>query len=139
MTPLPHNVNFGLAWLAFAVAVALHVADEATHDFLALYNPNALAIRRRLHIPFPPVFTFRIWLGGLIAGVALLLLLSPAAFHGVHWVRLVALPLAILVGLANAAGHLIGSLWYRRPLAGLLSSPVLLVVGSWLLWAALPR
>lgn len=51
--------NFGLAWIAFAFAVALHVADEARHDFLATYNPNALAIRRRLHIPFPPVFTLR--------------------------------------------------------------------------------
>ncbi len=50
--------NFGLAWIAFALAVALHVADEARHDFLATYNPNAIAIRRRLHIPFPPVFTF---------------------------------------------------------------------------------
>jgi hypothetical protein len=27
-------------------------------------------------------------------------------------------------------------LLYRRPLAGLLSSPALLVAGSWLLWAA---
>jgi len=139
MTPLPPNLNLGLAWIAFAVAVALHVADEAAHDFLSLYNPNALAIRRRLHLPFPPVFTFRTWLGGLIAGIALLLLLSPAAFHGAHWIRLVALPLAILVGLANAVGHLVSSLWYRRPLAGLLSSPVLLIAGSWLLWAALPR
>jgi hypothetical protein len=136
MSSLSPNMNFGLAWIALAVALALHVADEAAHDFLALYNPNALAIRRRLHIPFPPVFTFRTWLGGLIAGIVLLLLLSPAAFHGAPWIRIVALPLAILVGLANAAVHFIGSLLYRRPLAGLLSSPALLVAGSWLLWAA---
>ncbi len=139
MTPLPHNLNFGLAWITFALAIALHVADEATHDFLSLYNPHALAIRRRLHIPFPPTFTFRTWLVGLIAGIALLLLLSPAAFQGAPWIRLVALPLAILVGLANAAVHCIGSLIYRRPLAGLLSSPVLLVCGSWLLWASFER
>jgi hypothetical protein len=136
MTSVSANLNFGFAWVAFAVALALHVADEAAHDFLSLYNPNALAIRRRLHIPFPPVFTFRTWLGGLIAGILLLLFLSPAAFHGVHWIRIVALPLAILAGLANAAVHFIGSLAYRRPLAGLLSSPLLLVAGSWLLlWA----
>ena len=125
--------NFGLAWIAFAIAVALHVADEARHDFLATYNPTALAIRRRLHIPFPPVFTFRAWLSGLIAGVCLLLLLSPFALHGAHWIRIVALPLAILVGIGNACLHIGGSLLYRRWMAGILSSPALLIAGTWLL------
>jgi hypothetical protein len=128
--------NFGLAWITFAVAVALHVVDEANHDFLATYNPNALAIRRRLHIPFPPVFTFRVWLGGLILGVCLLLVLSPLAFHGAPWIRIVALPLAILVGIGNACLHIGGSLLYRRWMAGILSSPALLIAGTWLLWSA---
>ncbi len=128
--------NFGLAWIAFALAVALHVADEARHDFLATYNPNALAIRRRLHIPFPPVFTLRTFLSLLGSGVCLLLLLSPFALHGAHWIRIVALPLAILVGIANGFGHLGASLYYRRWMAGILSSPVLLVAGSWLLWSS---
>jgi hypothetical protein len=129
--------NFGLAWIAFALAVALHVADEASHDFLATYNPSALAIRRRLHIPFfPPVFTFRVWLSGLIIGVCLLLLLSPLAFHGVRWIRIVALPLAILIGIGNGLGHIGGSLYYRRWMAGILSSPALLIAGTWLLWSA---
>jgi hypothetical protein len=127
--------NFGLSWIAFALAVALHVADEARHDFLATYNPNAQAIRRRLHIPFPPVFTFRVWLSGLIAGVCLLLLLSLFAFHGAHWIRIVALPLAILVGIGNGCLHIGASLYYRRWMAGILSSPVLLVTGTWLLWS----
>ena len=128
--------NLGLAWIAFAIAVALHVADEAAHDFLATYNPTAQAIRRRLHIPFPPVFTFRVWLTGLILGICLLLALSPLAFHGVHWIRIVALVLAILVGIGNALLHVGGSLLYRRWMAGILSSPVLLIAGGWLLWAA---
>ena len=128
--------NFGLAWIAFALAVALHVADEARHDFLATYNPNAIAIRRRLHIPFPPVFTFRAWLGGLVAGVCLLLLLSPFALQGAHWIRIVALPLAVLVGIGNGLLHLGSSVYYRRWMAGVASSPVLLVTGTWLLWAS---
>lgn len=127
--------NFGLAWIAFALAVALHVADEASHDFLALYNPNARAIRARLHLPVP-VFTFRGWLTGLIAGIALLLLLSPLAFHGAHWVRVTALPLAILVGIFNGLLHIVGSLFYRKKLAGVLTAPVLLAAGTWLLWSA---
>jgi Protein of unknown function with HXXEE motif len=128
--------NFGLAWIAFALAVALHVADEARHDFVATYNPNALAIRRRLHIPFPPVFTFRVWLSGLMVGVGLLLLLSPVALHGAHWIRIVALFLAVVIGIGNACLHIGSSLLYRRWMAGILSSPVLLAAGTWLLWSA---
>ena len=127
--------NFGLAWIAFAFAVALHVADEARHDFLATYNPTALAIRRRFHLPIP-VFAFRVWLGGLIAGICLLLLLSPLAFHGARWVRLAALPLGIIVGVFNACLHIGSSLVYRRQMAGILSSPLLLLTGSWLLWSS---
>ena len=126
--------NFGLAWIAFALAVALHVADEASHDFLATYNSNARAIRAKLHLPVP-VFTFRMWLMGLMAGITLLLALSPLAFHGSHWLRGTALPLAILVGVFNALLHLGGSLLYRRKMAGVLSAPVLLATGAWLLWS----
>jgi hypothetical protein len=138
---MPHATlywNFGLAWIAFAIAVALHVADEARHDFLAIYNPNALAIRRRLHMPFPPVFTLRSFLGLLLGGVCLLLLLSPLAFHGVHWIRIVALPLAILIGIGNACLHIGASIVYRRWMAGILSSPALLIAGGWLLWSCHP-
>jgi hypothetical protein len=136
MSAPPLFWNFGLAWIAFAIAVALHVADEATHDFLATYNPNALAIRRKLHIPFPPVLTFRVWLTALIAGIGLLLVLSPLAFHGAHWIRIAAFILAILVGVGNALLHIGGSILYRRWMAGILSSPLLLIAGGWLLWAA---
>ncbi|HTX42372.1 MAG TPA: hypothetical protein VMD25_11125 [Acidobacteriaceae bacterium] len=128
--------NFGLAWIAFALAMALHVADEAKHDFLAVYNPNARAIRQRLHLPVP-IFTFRAFLTSLITGICLLLLLSPLAFRGTHWMRVVALPLAILVGIGNALLHFGASLLYRRRMAGVLSSPILLAAGTWLLWSSL--
>jgi len=131
----PLDWNFGLAWIAFALAVALHVADEARHNFLATYNPNAMAIRRRLHIPFPPVFTLRSFLILLSCGVCLLLLLSPFALHGAHWIRVVALPLAILIGIGNACLHIGASIVYRRWMAGVFSSPVLLGAGTWLLWS----
>jgi hypothetical protein len=136
---IPHPAlywNFGIAWIAFALAVALHVADEASHDFLATYNPNALAIRRRLRIPFPPVFTLRSFVGLLSGGVCVLLLLSPFAFHGVHWIRIAALLLAVVIGIGNACLHIGASIIYRRWMAGILSSPVLLIAGSWLMWSA---
>lgn len=126
--------NFGLAWIAFALAVALHVADEASHDFLAVYNPNARAIRAKLHIPIP-VFTLRTFLIALSSAVCLLFALAPLAFHGVHWIRVAAVPVAILVGLGNACLHLGSSLFFRRAMPGVLSSPVLVAAGTWLLWS----
>lgn len=59
--------RFGLAWLALAAALALHVADEAHADFLSVYNPTVLAIRERIPwIPLP-TFTFGAWITGLAA------------------------------------------------------------------------
>lgn len=126
--------NFGLAWIAFALAVALHVADEASHDFLAVYNPSARAIRAKLHLPIP-VFTFRSFLITLSFAVCLLVALTPLAFHGVRWIRAAAVPVAILAGLLNACLHVGGSLLYHRKMPGILTSPLLLLAGTWLLWS----
>ena len=126
--------NFGLAWIAFALAVALHVADEASHDFLAVYNPNARAIRAKLHLPLP-VFTLRSFVVALGTAVCVLVALAPLAFHGVHWIRVAAVPVAIVVGLLNACLHVGSSLFFRRAMPGVLSSPVLVAVGTWLLWS----
>jgi hypothetical protein len=127
--------SFGLAWITFAVTIALHAADEAAHDFLGVYNLNALAIRRRLHVPIP-VFTLRSFTVVLGTAVCVLLVLSPLAFHGVHWVRVVAVPVAILAGILNGFVHLGGSVVYRRWMPGVLTSPLLLMSGGWLLWSA---
>ena len=130
--------NFGLAWLAFALVIGAHVTDEASHDFLSVYNPNALAVRRRLHLPFPPVFTLRSFLIALGSAVLLLLALTPVAFHGAHWLRVAAVPIAILIGLGNGCLHLGSSVLYRRWMPGVLTAPLLLAAGSWLLWSSLP-
>lgn len=45
----------GDAWLASVIALALHVADEATHDFLGWYNPRALRIRFVLGVRSAPI------------------------------------------------------------------------------------
>ena len=124
--------NFGLAWLAFAFSLALHAGDEARHGFLAVYNPNARRIRQRLHLPVP-IFNLRGFLITLGSAVLLLLALSPLAFHGTRWIRAVALPLAVLAGLLNGLLHISASLFYRRRMPGVLSSPVLLAAGGWLL------
>lgn len=131
MTDMP----FGLAWVGFGLAVAVHVADEAAHDFLSVYNPTVRAVRARLPFLPIPTFSFPVWIGGLAAGTALLLLLSPLAFAGDARLRLIAWPLAILVGIGNGLLHLFGSAWRRQWLPGTSSAPLLLIAGTALLAA----
>jgi hypothetical protein len=123
---------FGLAWIGLALALALHVADEATHDFLSLYNPTILAIRRRLPWAPLPVFTFGTWLGGLIVGICLLLALSPFAFERRRWLVPLAWALGIIMFL-NGSLHLLGSLYLGRMMPGAWSSPLLLIASACLL------
>ena len=133
MENLMTNQPFGIAWVAFALAAAVHVWDEAKHNFLATYNPSVRAIRSRLPFLPLPTFTFRVWLGLLIAGIIVLLSLSPLAFGGSYWLRLVSRPLAIVVGVLNAALHLGSSVYFRRWMPGVYSSPLLLVAAVYLL------
>jgi Protein of unknown function with HXXEE motif len=124
--------TFGWAWVAATIALALHVADEATHDFLAWYNPRALRIRQALGgLPFPPTFTVLPWLLGLMAAVLLLGALAPAAYAGRAWMRPFAYALAA-IHLGNGLLHLVASLVARRPVPGVLSAPLLLIAGGWL-------
>jgi hypothetical protein len=136
MANLPPNLCFGLAWVGFALAVAVHVADEAAHDFLSVYNPMVRAMRTRL--PFLPLPTFRFpaWIGGLMAGIVLLLLLSPLAFGGDNRLRLIAWPLAVVIGISNALLHFAGSAYFRRRMPGVYSAPILMIAAICLLAAA---
>jgi hypothetical protein len=127
---------FGTAWIGFALAVAVHVADEAAHDFLSVYNPTVRAIRARLPFLPIPTFTFAVWIGGLTAGVILLLVLAPLAFKGNEVLRLIAWPLAILVGIGNGLGHLLASAWNSKAMPGVYSAPLMLLAGAALLAAA---
>lgn len=129
------HMNFGLAWIAFALTIALHAADEAAHDFISVYNHNALAIRRRVRLPIP-VFTLRRFFVTLGAAVFLLLLLAPLALHGVHWIRVAAIPIAILAGMANGTWHIGASIFLRRRMPGVITAPLCIFAGIWLLWGS---
>ena len=127
---------FGIAWIGFVAAFAVHVIDEALNDFLPTYNASIVHLRRRIPwAPFP-TFQYRVWLGLLIAGIVLLLALSPLAFSNVHWLRQVAIAIGCVIGVLNALGHLGGSLYFRRPMPGVLSAPLLLACGVWLVVTA---
>jgi hypothetical protein len=125
--------RWAAAWAALTAAFALHVLDEATHDFLAWYNPIALRIQERLGgFPFPPVFRFDVWLAGLCAAVLLLALLTPRVRAGRRWLLPVAYGYGV-VHVLNAGLHLTASLVGGWLAPGVLSSPVLLAAALWLL------
>lgn len=130
------NRRFGFAWIGFGIAVAVHVLDEATHDFLAFYSPNARAIRARFPFLPLPAFTFESWLASLAIAIAVFLCLSPFAFRGMRWARVAAIPIALLAGIANAMGHTLSSIYYHRWMPGVYSSPLLVLAAGFLIATA---
>jgi len=122
-------VRFGRAWLTLAAALALHVTDEALTGFLAVYNPTVLALRGRFPWLLLPTFSFGVWLAGLVAGIALLFLLSPAAFRGTRWLAVIAVPFSVLM-IGNGLAHVGSSLYLRRFMPGVYSSPILIAAAG---------
>jgi soluble lytic murein transglycosylase-like protein len=106
--------RWALAWAALCAAFALHVLDEATHDFLSWYNPNALALRARLPWLPVPVLTFPVWITGLTIAVLALAALTPLVTSGRRWLVPVAYVDA-LIHVANAVGHIAVSMTGRWP------------------------
>ena len=133
MDNLTPNRRFGIAWVVFALAVAVHVTDEATHDFLSTYNSSVHAIRERFPLLPLPTFSFRIWLSLLIAGILLLLCLSPLAFRGDSRLRIASRPAGLFIGVLNASLHISSSVYFHRWMPGVYSSPLLLLAGLYLL------
>lgn len=79
-----------ISWLLLCAAVVLHVIDEATHNFLAIYNPTVMALRERVDWLPLPVFTFKQWMTALIIAIAGGFSLSPFFLRGVRWIRPIA-------------------------------------------------
>jgi hypothetical protein len=123
--------RFGVAWVLLCLTLALHVVDEALTDFLSVYNPTALAIRKRFPFVPVPVFTFRVWLAGLCLAILLVFCLSPLAFHGSRVAVWLAYPFAVIM-FGNGLGHVGASLFRRRWMPGVYSSPFLLLASAYL-------
>jgi hypothetical protein len=124
-------------WLALAV----HVTDEALTGFLSVYNPTVLALRAKFGFSVMPTFDFRTWLTGLLVAVLLLAALTPFAFRNARWIRPILYFCAIVVGILNALGHIVGTILghtvntvrFPRPAPGFYSSPVLLIAAIYAL------
>ena len=132
-----NSQRFGIWWLAFGYTLALHVLDEAGHDFLSVYVPNALAIRRVLPFLPIPVFTFQSWIGSLSLALAVWLALTPLAFRGRKGLKWLAIPVALLAGIGNALAHILSSIYLWRFMPGVYSAPLILLSGIMLLRSAL--
>jgi len=128
----PATSRFGMAWVGLTLALAVHVADEALTGFLALYNPSVQTIRRLVPFLPLPVFTFRLWLSVLVAAVCVLLALSVFSFRGARWMVLLGYVFGPIM-LGNGLAHLAGSVYLRRPMPGVYSSPLLLAGAVYLL------
>jgi len=135
----PHAQLFW-AWISLCLALALHVADEASTGFLAVYNPTVMALRKkRPWLPFP-VFTFGVWLAGLVAANVLLLCLSVFVLRGARWMRPLGYLFAVIM-LANGLSHILGTIFGRtvasirfpRPMPGFYSPPFVLLASVYLL------
>ena len=120
------------AWVCLAVALALHVTDEALTGFLPVYNGIVEAIRANHPWVLLPTFTFPVWLAGLVLGILLLLALTPVVSRGGRWIRVVSLVLSIVM-IGNALGHLGVSLYWGRVAPGAYSSPLLFLAAVALL------
>jgi len=128
--------RFGITWLFFGYTFAMHVLDEAAHDFLSFYNPNVIAIRRVWPSFFMPVFTLQSWIGTLLFTITLWLALAPLAFRRPLWLRILAVPVALVAGVANGCAHIIVSIYYKRMMPGVYSAPLMLLSGVLLLLVA---
>lgn len=121
-----------MSWLALCFALGVHVFDEATTGFLALWNPTVSALRQRVPLLPLPTFDFATWLAGLIVGIAVLFALSYFVFRGAPWIRPLSYGLAVLM-IGNGIGHIAASMYLSRPAPGVLSAPLLLAASGALL------
>jgi hypothetical protein len=118
-------------WLV--AALALHVVDEATTGFLAVYNPTVRELRDRLGWFPMPEFTFEVWLGGLAVLVVVLAAMTPIIDRESRLVRGFVVAFAFLM-ILNGVGHTLGtiagrtvaSVRFERPMPGFWSSPLLI-------------
>ena len=133
--------RLGVAWVMLWIALALHVADEASTGFLSVYNPTVLALRARFGFWPMPTFEFGEWLTGLTLGILVLAAFSPFAFRNSRWLRPLFYFCAVVTGIVNALGHTIATVLghtvstvqFPRPAPGFYSSLLLLPVSIYAL------
>ncbi len=126
----PFSNKDATAWVAMVTALALHVLDEATSGFLPFYNQLVLDIRDGLGFSPMPTFSYGAWLGGLIGAILIGYLVVLLILRNGRVIRIVTTVVGVIM-VANALGHMLGSIYFGRLLPGFWSSPLLLLVAMW--------
>lgn len=126
------NHRHWVAWISLCVALAVHVADEALTDFLALYNPTVLALRERYPLLPLTTFTFEGWLASLIFAIVALTGVSFFVWKGRWAMRPISYAFAGFM-LLNGLLHIAGSFYMGTFMPGVYSSPLLLVASIFLI------
>jgi hypothetical protein len=138
LSPLLTPRGRAWAWLALTAGLALHVADEAANDFLAVYNPNAARIREALPFLPIPTFAFASWIAALATAVAILLALTACVVRAQRWTIVTGYVYGAIM-LINGVAHASASLFLGRLMPGVLSSPVIVPAAIVLLVAVALR
>ena len=111
--------------MGLCAALAVHVADEALTDFLAVYNPAVLSIRESYPWLLLPTFTFEVWLSLLIFAVVALAGASFFVWRGRWAMRPISYVFAGVM-VANGLLHIAFSVYTQKFMSGVYSSPLLL-------------
>ena len=122
---------YGWAWVALCAALGIHVVDEALTDFLSVYNSTVKALRQRWRFLPLPIFSFKVWLSGLILAVIFLFALSPLAFAAAKSLAPLAYFFAAFM-MVNGLQHIAASIYMRRLMPGTYSAPLLLICATYL-------
>lgn len=116
-----------IAWLVLCAVLAVHIGEEASRDFLRLWNPEVTALgMTALRFSFP------VWITLMVLAVVGLLILSYWVRRGTWW-TIYAAYIFIFLMLSNGLAHLAFSVYEGAWMAGAYTSP-LLIVGSIYLW-----
>jgi hypothetical protein len=133
--------GFGNAWFALCATFALHIVDEASTGFLAVYNPTVTILHQRWSWFPMPTFQFARWLFALIVGCGLLFCLTPVAARGMRGLRPVAWFYAVIMLLNGVShtlfsilGHTVAAVTFPRPAPGFYSSPFLIAASVWMMF-----
>ncbi|MGD0342753.1 MAG: HXXEE domain-containing protein [Bacteroidales bacterium] len=118
--------RLSISWLFLVLCLLLHVIDEALNNFLDLYNPIVLKIKQSIPFLPLPTFTFRIWIAGLSFVIIILLFLTPLVYNRNKLVIALIQIFSILM-IFNGLGHIFGSIYYSKIIAGMVSSPFLII------------
>ena len=117
--------NHWLAWMGLCAALAFHVADEASTDFLGWYNPIARTLREKYPMLLLPVFRFDVWISLLIFAIVSLTAVSYIVWKGRWAMRPISHMFAGFM-LLNGLLHMAISFYFREWLPGVYSSPLLI-------------